>query len=167
MQCEGKRCLLKAVQLILFFLVTAWFSSSLNCSVHIVMYAYYGLAAIPSLRNKLWWKKYITRFQLVSIWYQFSKDLIIIIIVFHVKTFSNAYIFLIRSNHFAFVEWEVNLINNRESDAEIISTAINQFCNSCIPTARLHSMEKYCIRPRSTSFAGWNISYPTSDKLVQ
>ncbi|KAJ8306556.1 hypothetical protein KUTeg_017101 [Tegillarca granosa] len=42
----------------------AWFSSSLNCSVHIVMYLYYALSAIPSLREKLWWKKYITKFQL-------------------------------------------------------------------------------------------------------
>jgi elongation of very long chain fatty acids protein 2/elongation of very long chain fatty acids protein 5 len=30
------------------------------------MYAYYGLSVIPSLRDKLWWKKYITMFQLVS-----------------------------------------------------------------------------------------------------
>ncbi|KAJ8306553.1 hypothetical protein KUTeg_017098 [Tegillarca granosa] len=42
----------------------SWFSSSLNCSVHIVMYLYYALSAIPSLREKLWWKKYITKFQL-------------------------------------------------------------------------------------------------------
>lgn len=45
----------------------AYFGSCLNCFVHVVMYAYYGLSAIPSLREKLWWKKYITRFQLVSL----------------------------------------------------------------------------------------------------
>ena len=46
--------------------VSAWLSSSMNCLVHIVMYAYYALAAIPSMKGKLWWKKYITKFQLVS-----------------------------------------------------------------------------------------------------
>nr|AGW22128.1 elongase of very long-chain fatty acids-like protein [Mimachlamys nobilis] len=44
----------------------SWFSSSLNCSVHVVMYLYYALAAIPSMRSKLWWKKYITKYQLVQ-----------------------------------------------------------------------------------------------------
>ncbi|XP_069127245.1 very long chain fatty acid elongase 2-like isoform X2 [Argopecten irradians] len=44
----------------------SWFSSSLNCSVHVVMYLYYALAAIPSMRSKLWWKKYITKFQLIQ-----------------------------------------------------------------------------------------------------
>jgi len=44
----------------------SYFGSSLNCLVHVVMYLYYGLSAIPSLRNKLWWKKYITKFQLVQ-----------------------------------------------------------------------------------------------------
>ncbi|XP_048256582.1 elongation of very long chain fatty acids protein 2-like [Haliotis rufescens] len=42
----------------------SWFGSWLNCLVHIVMYSYYGLSAIPALRGKLWWKKYITKFQL-------------------------------------------------------------------------------------------------------
>lgn len=44
----------------------SWFGSWLNCLVHVVMYLYYGLSAIPSLRGKLWWKAYITRFQLVQ-----------------------------------------------------------------------------------------------------
>ncbi|CAL1544806.1 unnamed protein product, partial [Lymnaea stagnalis] len=36
-----------------------------NCVVHIVMYAYYGLAALgPEMRPFLWWKKYITRLQI-------------------------------------------------------------------------------------------------------
>jgi len=45
---------------------TAWFGSCLNCLVHVVMYSYYGLSVIPSLKGKLWWKRYITRFQMVS-----------------------------------------------------------------------------------------------------
>jgi hypothetical protein len=44
----------------------AWFGPVLNSAVHVFMYAYYGLSVIPSLRDKLWWKKYITMFQLVS-----------------------------------------------------------------------------------------------------
>lgn len=50
-----------------FILFSAWFCSALNAFVHIVMYTYYALAAIPSMRGKLWWKKYITRLQLVRI----------------------------------------------------------------------------------------------------
>ncbi|CAN7989101.1 unnamed protein product [Ixodes hexagonus] len=39
----------------------------LNCSVHIVMYTYYGLAALsPDLRPNLWWKKYVTQFQIIQ-----------------------------------------------------------------------------------------------------
>ncbi|CAF5007578.1 unnamed protein product [Rotaria sp. Silwood1] len=44
----------------------AWFGPVLNSTVHIFMYAYYGLSVIPSLRNKLWWKRYITMFQLIQ-----------------------------------------------------------------------------------------------------
>jgi hypothetical protein len=43
----------------------AWFGPVLNSIVHIFMYSYYGLSVIPSLKNKLWWKRYITIFQLV------------------------------------------------------------------------------------------------------
>jgi hypothetical protein len=31
------------------------------------MYSYYGLSAVPALRPYLWWKKYITQVQLVSL----------------------------------------------------------------------------------------------------
>ncbi|CAF0800193.1 unnamed protein product, partial [Didymodactylos carnosus] len=44
----------------------AWFGPTLNCLIHVMMYTYYGLSAIPSLRDKLWWKKYITLFQLIQ-----------------------------------------------------------------------------------------------------
>jgi len=43
-----------------------FFGATINCVVHMVMYAYYGLAVIPSLKDKLWWKKYITKFQLIQ-----------------------------------------------------------------------------------------------------
>lgn len=42
------------------------FMGMLNSFVHIVMYTYYGLSAYPNLVKYLWWKKYITKLQLVS-----------------------------------------------------------------------------------------------------
>ncbi|XP_003737667.1 elongation of very long chain fatty acids protein 4 [Galendromus occidentalis] len=39
----------------------------LNTSVHVVMYTYYGLSALPvHMRPNLWWKKYVTQFQIVQ-----------------------------------------------------------------------------------------------------
>ncbi|XP_054169342.1 elongation of very long chain fatty acids protein 4-like [Oppia nitens] len=38
-----------------------------NCFVHVIMYFYYGLAAIgPSIKRFLWWKKYLTILQLMQ-----------------------------------------------------------------------------------------------------
>lgn len=46
---------------------SAWFVAMLNSFVHIFMYTYYGLAAIgPHMQKYLWWKRYLTRMQLVS-----------------------------------------------------------------------------------------------------
>ncbi|XP_003746852.1 elongation of very long chain fatty acids protein 1-like [Galendromus occidentalis] len=39
----------------------------LNTAVHVVMYGYYGLSALPpSIRPNLWWKKYVTQFQIAQ-----------------------------------------------------------------------------------------------------
>ena len=39
-----------------------------NSSVHVIMYMYYGLAAMgPEMQKRLWWKKHITHYQLVSL----------------------------------------------------------------------------------------------------
>ncbi|KAH9382375.1 hypothetical protein HPB48_021575 [Haemaphysalis longicornis] len=39
----------------------------LNSAVHVVMYGYYALAAMgPALRPSLWWKKYVTFFQIAQ-----------------------------------------------------------------------------------------------------
>lgn len=41
---------------------------ALNTFVHVIMYMYYFLAALgPRIQKYLWWKKYITVMQLVSI----------------------------------------------------------------------------------------------------
>ena len=34
-----------------------------NCCVHVLMYSYYALSAIPPIRKYLWWKKYLTAIQ--------------------------------------------------------------------------------------------------------
>lgn len=40
---------------------------ALNASVHVVMYSYYFLSALgPEVQKYLWWKKYITKLQMVS-----------------------------------------------------------------------------------------------------
>ena len=48
------------------FILPAYFGAACNCFVHVMMYAYYGLSAIgPHMRPYLWWKRYITKLQLV------------------------------------------------------------------------------------------------------
>lgn len=40
----------------------------INCLVHTVMYTYYMLSAMgDSMKPYLWWKRYLTQFQLVGI----------------------------------------------------------------------------------------------------
>jgi hypothetical protein len=39
----------------------------INSFIHVLMYMYYMLSAIPSLQKFLWWKKYLTTLQIVSI----------------------------------------------------------------------------------------------------
>ncbi|KAJ2943577.1 hypothetical protein O0L34_g16686 [Tuta absoluta] len=42
------------------------FLGTLNSFVHVIMYGYYGLSAFPKLQKYLWWKKYITKLQLIQ-----------------------------------------------------------------------------------------------------
>ncbi|XP_077560062.1 very long chain fatty acid elongase AAEL008004-like [Haemaphysalis longicornis] len=40
---------------------------AVNCFVHIIMYSYYLLATMgPAVRKYLWWKKYLTRLQIIQ-----------------------------------------------------------------------------------------------------
>ena len=49
-----------------------FYNGGFNCLVHVFMYTYYGLAAMgPQLQPYLWWKRYLTEFQLVSSVYVF------------------------------------------------------------------------------------------------
>ncbi|XP_032876582.1 elongation of very long chain fatty acids protein 5 isoform X1 [Amblyraja radiata] len=44
----------------------SFFGATLNSFIHVLMYSYYGLSAIPAMRPYLWWKKYITQGQLLQ-----------------------------------------------------------------------------------------------------
>ena len=45
------------------------FHSMLNSFIHLVMYTYYGMAALgPQYQKYLWWKKYMTSMQIVSVY---------------------------------------------------------------------------------------------------
>lgn len=49
------------------FLSIAFLIGLINSLVHVVMYLYYGLAALgPNMSKYLWWKRYLTSLQLVS-----------------------------------------------------------------------------------------------------
>lgn len=51
----------------LFTLSTAFFGATINSSIHVLMYGYYGLAALgPHMQKYLWWKKYLTIIQMVG-----------------------------------------------------------------------------------------------------
>lgn len=51
-----------------FNLSTAFFGATINSSIHVLMYGYYGLAALgPQMQKYLWWKKYLTIIQMVGI----------------------------------------------------------------------------------------------------
>ncbi|KGL77091.1 Elongation of very long chain fatty acids protein 2, partial [Tinamus guttatus] len=47
-------------------LYSRFFGPTLNSFIHVLMYSYYGLSVIPSMRKYLWWKKYLTQAQLIQ-----------------------------------------------------------------------------------------------------
>lgn len=53
--------------LILTCVFTAFLPAMVNSFIHVLMYSYYGLAALgPSVTKYLWWKKYLTILQLIQ-----------------------------------------------------------------------------------------------------
>lgn len=45
----------------------SFFGAMVNSFIHVIMYSYYGLAALgPQYQKYLWWKRYLTRIQLVQ-----------------------------------------------------------------------------------------------------
>ena len=49
-----------------------------NCFVHVIMYGYYFLAQSGIDRKYLWWKKYLTAFQMFQFICIFAKSLVLI-----------------------------------------------------------------------------------------
>lgn len=55
-------------------MLAAFLPAMVNSFIHVLMYSYYGLAALgPSVTKYLWWKKYLTILQLI----QFTTALIL------------------------------------------------------------------------------------------
>uniref|UniRef100_A0A3Q4N6X6 Elongation of very long chain fatty acids protein n=1 Tax=Neolamprologus brichardi TaxID=32507 RepID=A0A3Q4N6X6_NEOBR len=45
----------------------SFFGATINSSIHVLMYGYYGLAALgPQMQKYLWWKKYLTIIQMIQ-----------------------------------------------------------------------------------------------------
>lgn len=44
----------------------SFLSALINSLVHVIMYTYYGMSAVQSLRKYLWWKRHLTQFQLIQ-----------------------------------------------------------------------------------------------------
>lgn len=56
------------IKCFLCWIFIGFFGPTLNSFIHVLMYSYYGLSVIPSMRKYLWWKKYLTQAQLVRIY---------------------------------------------------------------------------------------------------
>jgi elongation of very long chain fatty acids protein 7 len=55
------------------------FGGMFNALVHVIMYSYYFLAALgPHMQKYLWWKKYLTSFQMFQFVCVFLKSLVVI-----------------------------------------------------------------------------------------
>lgn len=55
------------------------FGGMLNSVVHVIMYSYYFLAALgPHMQPYLWWKKYLTTFQMIQFTMVFVKSMVVI-----------------------------------------------------------------------------------------
>ena len=52
-----------------------WF----NALVHVIMYSYYFLAALgPHMQKYLWWKKYLTTFQMIQFVCVWTKSMVVV-----------------------------------------------------------------------------------------
>ena len=56
------------------------FGAMFNSFIHVIMYGYYFLAALgPHMQKYLWWKKYLTRLQLLQFVCVLFKSLIVVL----------------------------------------------------------------------------------------
>lgn len=101
------------------------FFALLNTFVHIVMYFYYMVSAMgPKYQKYIWWKKYLTSFQMVCISYLSIYDItdyniksysIFVCIVLNVNTIIKlplalTTVYPMRKSNFSFLLWIPNLI---------------------------------------------------------
>ena len=69
------------------------FSCMLNSLVHFVMYFYYFLSSFgDTFRKYLWWKKYLTAFQMVIIRFRLLKKIILLTLLGYKLALSKIYI---------------------------------------------------------------------------
>ena len=53
--------------MLIILLLPAFFVGMVNSFIHTLMYTYYALAALgPKMQKYLWWKRYMTKLQLVG-----------------------------------------------------------------------------------------------------
>ena len=56
------------------------FAGVLNCVIHIIMYSYYLLASFgPHMQKYLWWKRYLTQFQIVQFIIVVTRSLMVVL----------------------------------------------------------------------------------------
>ena len=71
---------------IMGYVLTRWlpgghesFGGLFNSLIHVIMYSYYFLAALgPHMQKYLWWKKYLTTFQMIQFVCIFGKSCVLI-----------------------------------------------------------------------------------------
>ena len=69
------------------FLMVRWlpgghesFPAMFNSFIHVIMYSYYFLAALgPHMQKYLWWKRYLTNFQLIQFVCIFIKCMVLVL----------------------------------------------------------------------------------------
>ena len=55
------------------------FGPMFNSLIHLIMYFYYFMAACgPQFQKYLWWKRYLTTFQIIQFVVVFLKDIIVL-----------------------------------------------------------------------------------------
>lgn len=71
------------------FMLQGFFCVMINSAVHVLVYSYYGLAALgPHMQKYLWWKRYLTIIQVV-------RSNVLFLSLFQINIYSNTNIVII------------------------------------------------------------------------
>lgn len=128
------------------------FFAMLNSFVHIVMYFYYMVAAMgPKYQKFIWWKKYLTTFQMVC-------DFCFFLLPFYIlpKTYKMRKIFKKFFNFFRFNLWPFLHINSNYSLENVIirkdlwyGLVCTESCScSCFPIFTNRNTPHWKIKPK-------------------